>query len=364
MERNIYKIGKELFITSDEEIKERDWYFSVRLNRAFQCESERHSFDLNNQREIKKIILTTDQELIYNGVQSIEDYFLEWFVKNPSCEEVEVEKWFDTSHINLGYGSKVYRNNPNMPLYKIIIPKEEIKLEDVFNDEKREGVKSLINEVKYLPKKEHKLTNICIKCGVDLHSAQKFICQEHPKNCKGIHLSEETLKERAIKEESKQDFILVKEDCACTDECMYYLSKQCKQQCKDFNISLQDCTCIEDTIDMKQETLEEAGLKHCDTLDKFPALVNPLFSFKEGAKWQAENSNVNALDFEIKALKSLIQYMDATIKSKYSDEDMVKFVSFVGKNYIKAKGFYYMKGDFEKSMKVSIHQILEQFKNK
>jgi hypothetical protein len=51
-------------------------------------------------------------------------------------------------------------------------------------------------------------------------------------------------------------------------------------------------------------------------------------------------------------------------KLMYSEEDMVKFVSFVGKNYIKAKGFYYMKGDFEKSMKVSIHQILEQFNNK
>jgi hypothetical protein len=48
----------------------------------------------------------------------------------------------------------------------------------------------------------------------------------------------------------------------------------------------------------------------------------------------------------------------------YSEEDMVKFVSFVGKNYINAKGFYYMKGDFEKKYKVSIHQILEQFKNK
>jgi hypothetical protein len=30
-----------------------------------------------------------------------------------------------------------------------------------------------------------------------------------------------------------------------------------KQECKDCNNSLEDCTCIEDTIDMKQETLEE-----------------------------------------------------------------------------------------------------------
>jgi hypothetical protein len=30
MERNIYKIGKELFITSDEEIKEGDWFITIR----------------------------------------------------------------------------------------------------------------------------------------------------------------------------------------------------------------------------------------------------------------------------------------------------------------------------------------------
>jgi len=48
-------------------------------------------------------------------------------------------------------------------------------------------------------KQEIKLKNICIKCGVDLYSTPAFICQEHPLNCKGIHLSEETLRERANK---------------------------------------------------------------------------------------------------------------------------------------------------------------------
>lgn len=47
---------------------------------------------------------------------------------------------------------------------------------------------------------ETKLTNTCIKCGVDLHNSPTFICQEHPKNCKGIHISEETLLEWANKE--------------------------------------------------------------------------------------------------------------------------------------------------------------------
>ena len=35
------------------------------------------------------IILTTDQDLIADGIQSIDDEFLEWFVKNPSCEYVD-----------------------------------------------------------------------------------------------------------------------------------------------------------------------------------------------------------------------------------------------------------------------------------
>jgi uncharacterized protein (DUF1778 family) len=54
----------------------------------------------------------------------------------------------------------------------------------------------------------------------------------------------------------------------------------------------------------------------------------------------------------------------ATHIKQYTDKDMTNFVSFVGKNYIKAKGFYYMKGDFEKKHKLSIHQILAEFKEK
>jgi hypothetical protein len=59
----------------------------------------------------KKIILTTDQDLIADGVQAIDDEFLEWFVKNPSCEFVEWDK-------NYNRGNEKY-------YYKIIIPQEE-----------------------------------------------------------------------------------------------------------------------------------------------------------------------------------------------------------------------------------------------
>jgi hypothetical protein len=116
MERNIYKIRKELFITSDEEIKERDWFYDldtkyVKIKQSW----ENSHLDFN----CKKIILTTDQDLIADGVQAIDDEFLEWFVKNPSCERVEVKKGF-ADGTAWGY---------NFLDYKIIIPQEEPKQE-------------------------------------------------------------------------------------------------------------------------------------------------------------------------------------------------------------------------------------------
>jgi hypothetical protein len=64
----------------------------------------------------KKIILTTDDQLIADGIQPIDDEFLEWFVKNPSCESVEVKK------VILG---KVEGTSMVIDKYKIIIPQEE-----------------------------------------------------------------------------------------------------------------------------------------------------------------------------------------------------------------------------------------------
>jgi len=100
--------GVDIYITSDEEIKEGDWFY---LDDAIIVTKY---INVKPDKEAQKIILTTNQDLIKDGVQAIDDTFLEWFVKNPSCEEVEVDK------------------NWNYPLdksweYKIITPKEEQK---------------------------------------------------------------------------------------------------------------------------------------------------------------------------------------------------------------------------------------------
>jgi hypothetical protein len=105
-----------IYITNDELIKERDWYFITESIRK--CESKYEANDLTDI--CKKITLTTDPDLIKDGVQAIDDQFLEWFVKNPSCERVEVEK------ILLG---KVEGTTMSVSKYKIIIPQEEPKQE-------------------------------------------------------------------------------------------------------------------------------------------------------------------------------------------------------------------------------------------
>jgi hypothetical protein len=66
----------------------------------------------------EKIILTTDQDLIKDGVQAIDDEFLEWFVMNPSCERVEI---YSLGIKNGETGESCHYK------YEIIIPQEEPK---------------------------------------------------------------------------------------------------------------------------------------------------------------------------------------------------------------------------------------------
>ena len=110
--------GRNIYITSDEEAEEGDWV--IYRNSVFKIErGDDVLFDLINV-DFRKVILTTDQDLIKDGVQAIDDEFLEWFVENPTCEEVEV--------IELKYKS-VKTNYTHSLRWGIIIPQEEHKPE-------------------------------------------------------------------------------------------------------------------------------------------------------------------------------------------------------------------------------------------
>jgi hypothetical protein len=188
-----------IYITSDEEIKEGDWYINTFVSEREQkpqTHTEKKQL-INHQKDYrfkycKKIILTTDFNLAPD-VQKIDDDFLEWFVKNPSCEEVEVyndknvgyeydhysiiipkeeqkqhlidimekdeelglydiendwdkilEEYYDQPKLNFISLNKWLKENYEIPKKKMGT-KEEIKLEDIFNYEKRRGVKDLID---------------------------------------------------------------------------------------------------------------------------------------------------------------------------------------------------------------------------
>jgi hypothetical protein len=87
----------------------------------------KHTFK-PNPHFCRRIILTTDQDLIKDGVQAIDDEFLEWFVKNPSCESVEVAKLKCTGQcwkfIESDYEETCLSGCEKIE-YKIIIPKED-----------------------------------------------------------------------------------------------------------------------------------------------------------------------------------------------------------------------------------------------
>jgi hypothetical protein len=172
---------QHIYITSDEKLKQGDYGLS-KLNEIINFHN---GYDY---RYYKKIIITTDQDLIADSVQAIDDEFLEWFVKNPSCEEVEVE---DTC-LEVRVCDCAMNENCLKPGYTIIIPRKEP-------------------------------CSFCEGTGqiVSSTTISGF------KTCDCINIPQE---------EPKQELNLT---------------------CFDCNKSLQDCTCIEDTINMKQETLEE-----------------------------------------------------------------------------------------------------------
>jgi hypothetical protein len=129
--------------------------------------------------------MTTDPELIKDGVHPIGEDFLQWFVKNPTCIKVEVVyglfnpmgRQVDPNDLGQNHSKCVWK-------YKIITTKQEqkqhlidimkgdeelglyddtdtsewgiydesreIKVEDIFNDEKREKVKRVIHQHKVL----------------------------------------------------------------------------------------------------------------------------------------------------------------------------------------------------------------------
>lgn len=124
--------NQNIYVTNQETIKKGDWLLKCKnINdwnfKSKELEEKDYSYfavkcvslALINPED-KKIILTDNKDLIKDGVQAIDDEFLESFVKNPSCDEVEVEEYY-----SFEIGDWVF---------KIILPKEELKQETLEED--------------------------------------------------------------------------------------------------------------------------------------------------------------------------------------------------------------------------------------
>lgn len=102
------------------------------------------------------------------------------------------------------------------------------------------------------------------------------------------------------------------------------MKQELNLNCFDCNKSLQDCTCMEDTIDIKQESIEEAASR------LYPAEWDwkEKESFIEGAQWQQEQD-----------------------KNKFSEEEVLNIL-------------YKHTEDMLAGKKITLEQWFEQFKKK
>ena len=142
--------NQHIYITSDEEIKEGDWCYDKLLNFIFKTDNYTNFNYVNQSDNVFKIILTTDQDLIANGVQSIDDEFLEWFVKNPNCEFVEIKTryrhYYKTGEVMISLNGTPEFSSRNMQciqiesVYKIIIPQKEPRQETIQQFIEKHGI--------------------------------------------------------------------------------------------------------------------------------------------------------------------------------------------------------------------------------
>jgi hypothetical protein len=106
-------VSVNIYITNDDKIKEGDFVYCNYSNTV-------HKDYQMSKSCCKKIILTTDLDLI-KDVQCIDDEFLEWFVKNPSCD-------VETKHVIKDVDNQdAYGYDVNY--YKIITIEEPKQLE-------------------------------------------------------------------------------------------------------------------------------------------------------------------------------------------------------------------------------------------
>lgn len=182
--------GQYMYITNDDVIKEGDPQYDIDGDISWAFGNDPTQWEGN-----KKIILTNDLELIKEGVQPIDDEFLEWFIKNPTCEYVKVKNSilkipnrYDDDYRaipyfkikipkDLGYTTKSGIEVSDKMVRAVMIPKEYFGRED----EMMEVPMPISKE----PKKEYTEQDMLLaaKYGYNFHKTTSFPDQEFEDSC-------------------------------------------------------------------------------------------------------------------------------------------------------------------------------------
>jgi len=120
---------QNMYIVNNEEIKEGDWACHTSItNDKYQIIRCNISNNVSIQEHWNKIVLTTDEALIADGVQAIDEDFFDWFIKNITCEYVEVIKQYKEWYGNwYKYQDNFFSDSfePCVIRYKITIQQEK-----------------------------------------------------------------------------------------------------------------------------------------------------------------------------------------------------------------------------------------------
>lgn len=154
----LMKHSVNLYITSDDEIKEGGWFYDIIHNTILQRNDNRY------KKQYKKIILTTDQTLINDGIKSVPEYFLEWFINNPTSKYIEILNQSSRNNVERKMDYK----------YKLILPKEYNTVQENSLEKNREFVKNTSSEVLNNLMKEFDNIEVETKGGVSLEELLSY----------------------------------------------------------------------------------------------------------------------------------------------------------------------------------------------
>lgn len=181
-----------VYITSDEPIEDGDYGVETNLLKSgyspkqyiFKMDPEQRAAmeSLGGQKScgVLKIVLSTDDELIQDGVQEAHQKFIDWIVKNPGAKTIGVfKKETPVWAIKRGRNQRFRGKNNG---YRVRIPRE-IEAESIWNPKRSEAIKNLISENKRTNGSENVISNgisldklldfyddVIIEPGISLHA--------------------------------------------------------------------------------------------------------------------------------------------------------------------------------------------------